>query len=33
MMGKAAAEEGLVWGGNWANLRDYGHVEARRSVR
>ncbi len=33
MMGQAAAAEGLVWGGNWTNLRDYGHVETRRSVR
>jgi peptidoglycan L-alanyl-D-glutamate endopeptidase CwlK len=33
MMGQAAAAEGLVWGGNWTNLRDFGHVEARKSVR
>jgi peptidoglycan L-alanyl-D-glutamate endopeptidase CwlK len=33
MMGQAAAAEGLVWGGTWTNLRDFGHVEAKRSTR
>jgi peptidoglycan L-alanyl-D-glutamate endopeptidase CwlK len=33
LLGQAAAAEGLVWGGTWTNLRDYGHVEARRSLR
>ncbi len=28
--GEVAKSLGLVWGGDWRNLRDLGHVELRR---
>jgi peptidoglycan L-alanyl-D-glutamate endopeptidase CwlK len=30
LLGAAAQELGLVWGGGWRTLKDYGHVELRR---
>jgi ADP-Ribosyltransferase in polyvalent proteins/D-alanyl-D-alanine carboxypeptidase/Type III restriction enzyme, res subunit len=27
LLGKIAKEEGLVWGGDWKTLKDYGHVQ------
>lgn len=27
LLGKMAEEEGLVWGGSWKTLKDYGHVQ------
>ncbi|MFN7693914.1 MAG: M15 family metallopeptidase [Burkholderiales bacterium] len=29
-LGEAAQSLGLVWGGSWRSLKDYGHVELRR---
>ena len=31
LYGEAARSLGLVWGGGWQGLRDYGHVELRRA--
>lgn len=30
-LGRVAASQGLTWGGQWSRLRDYGHLEWRRS--
>jgi peptidoglycan LD-endopeptidase CwlK len=30
LYGEVARSVGLVWGGGWASLKDYGHVELRR---
>ncbi len=31
LYGELAREVGLTWGGSWRTLKDYGHVELRRS--
>ena len=30
LYGEVAREAGLVWGGGWTRIKDYGHVELRR---
>lgn len=32
-MGREALAEGLVWGGSWSNMKDFGHIEATGSAR